>query len=156
MPFCYIIQTQNVGQNSVAKLFHNQKLCMSHSFKHECQADKQLAFFIFNFSEWNSRFFSLRPSEIYERFFFSIVFREESTCIKKTPRHLSFYRVRPLAGIEYEPKILGVLRNCGIRVHVVKEQRLSTNILFSLTEHFFFCVLQKTQIIKLFRCQQFL
>lgn len=65
-------------------------------------------------------FFPLRPLGIYEPFFFSVVFREESTCTKKTARHLSFYKVSPLAGTEHEPKNLEVLRNCGTRVHVVK------------------------------------
>lgn len=102
------------------------------------------------------KFFALRPLGIYEPFFFSVVFREESTCTKTTPRHLSFHTVRPLVVIEYGPKILGVLRNCGTKTHVVKEYSLSANILFSLIEHLFFCVLQKTQIIKLFRCWQFL
>ena len=98
------------------------------------------------------KFFALRPLGIYEPFFFSVVFREEFTCTKMTLRYLSFHTVRPLVVIEYGSKILGVLRNCGTRTHVVKEFRLNTNILFSPIEHLFFCVLQKTQIIKLFRC----
>lgn len=85
---------------------------MPHSFRCECQVDKQLAFFIFNFSEWNSRLFSLRPLGIYEPFFFSLAFREESTCTRKTLRYLPFYGVNPLAGIKQETQILVVLRNC--------------------------------------------
>ena len=157
MSFSYIIQDWNVGQNSVAKLFFITKnfTCLAPLNVNVRLINSLHSLYLTSLNRIQD-FFLWGHREFMNHFFFFLVFREESACTQKTPRHLSFYRVYPLASIKEEPKILGVLRNCGIGAHVFKEYRLNTNLLFSLIEHLFFCVLQKTQIVTLFRCWQFL